>query len=1041
MTWEWLGTEAIAMPPKFYVGLAVSSHDASKLCKTAFDQLSIAHPNGRSESAPKVGNGDGLQGIYNNGIDFTAAGLRRIDPVINFSWGYGTPTKGIGRNNFRVRWEGELQAQFSEPYAIQMVSDDRARLWINGELIIDEWYEHAEQASTAILNFVAGQRYLIRIDYFENRGPAVAKLFWSSPSTPLQIIPQNQLYSRISDEDGDGLPDVWELAHGLDPHNGNDAEQDVAENGRTGRKSLEEGFEPPPRLIPNPNLPAEWLSVDIGQVGLAGSVSFANDLWSIAGSGADIWANADGFQFVHRIWRGDGEIVARVVSQVNTDPWAKAGLMMRETLRGDSRHVTLAKTPANGLVFLQRNQTGATTSQQTTDPTEGARWLKLVRRGNRFISFGSSDGLNWQWINTQSLDLPTEVYVGIVVNSHDNSALGTALFDHVQVRQLSTEPAARLTQGKGDGLAATYFDSNTGLSTSRIDATVNFDWDIDAPADGIGADHFTVRWEGVVEAQTDELYAIHVISDDGARLWIDGQLLIDGWSDHAAQQLTTQLPMQRGQKHAIKLEFYERTREAIAKLLWSTPTIPQQPIPQSQLYSRPSTETDALASADAQSGNATSGEAQSNSKNIPSIQPVTGQKAVVRAASGPVITGYDIIATVPGAAAIARLGRWEIDGNSIYAVDRRGYVEYELLVPAADMYRLEIEGISRNKLDPDSGFYVLVSIDGEGLGRHLLDAAPGKIGKVQLYSPFLQTGTHRIRIFWDNARKTRSLQVNALRLQQMKGADSDKNGIIDWVQQKLGKENGIDDGGSSPPKTLFSSVTSPAFLEGRGEFLSMMAIQAGGQAVPARHGAGNRWFANVPLAKGVATAVNVSFQNGGLKQSRRIVWQTTDLLKDQDVTVRQGDALLFTVGPDAKEEMSIEVNGSTKYLSSLPVSHRFDESGVFDVTGTVRHGNGLVETGAIHVRVVGGSFKNSPAAWVGRARVWDCPEIPKPAVVEFDKRLTLGEDNSFSGKGRRYRVTIDQAEDRFVVARLSPGGPVFASAAIRGIQIYGVSES
>jgi PA14 domain len=66
---------------------------------------------------------------------------------VNFDWGSGAPAEGIGRNQFSVRWEGELEAQFSEPYAIHMTSDDRARVWINGELLIDEWYEHGEASS------------------------------------------------------------------------------------------------------------------------------------------------------------------------------------------------------------------------------------------------------------------------------------------------------------------------------------------------------------------------------------------------------------------------------------------------------------------------------------------------------------------------------------------------------------------------------------------------------------------------------------------------------------------------------------------------------------------------------------------------------------------------------------------------------------------------------------------------------------------------------------------------------------------------------
>ena len=60
--------------------------------------------------------------------------MKRVDPVVNFSWDRQAPVEGIGQEHFRVRWEGDLQAQFSEPYAFHVISDDRARLWINGRL-------------------------------------------------------------------------------------------------------------------------------------------------------------------------------------------------------------------------------------------------------------------------------------------------------------------------------------------------------------------------------------------------------------------------------------------------------------------------------------------------------------------------------------------------------------------------------------------------------------------------------------------------------------------------------------------------------------------------------------------------------------------------------------------------------------------------------------------------------------------------------------------------------------------------------------------
>src|SRR5436190_15992963 len=80
------------------------------------------------------------------------------------------------------------------------------------------------------------------------------------------------------------------------------------------------------------NLSAGWLSQDVGSVGGAGAVNYSTGQYAVAGSGADIWDSADAFRFVYRSLTGDGELLARVVSLDNTDNWAKAGVMIRETL-------------------------------------------------------------------------------------------------------------------------------------------------------------------------------------------------------------------------------------------------------------------------------------------------------------------------------------------------------------------------------------------------------------------------------------------------------------------------------------------------------------------------------------------------------------------------------------------------------------------------------------------------------------------------------------------------------------------------------------
>ena len=212
---------------------------------------------------------------------------------------------------------------------------------------------------------------------------------------------------------------------------------------------------------------------------------------------------------------------------------------------------------------------------------------------------------------------------------------------------------------------------------SRIDTVVDFDWDTGEPAVGIASDQFSARWEGFLEAPHSGLYAIHVESDDGARLWLNGELVIDGWSDRAATQLNVCWPLQAGVKYPIKLEFYERSREAVIRLLWSSPSTPKRAIPSSQLYTAemisesPGPSTTASTTSLQPAGSSASGLADADVE----ARIDEGARAVVAGS----VTGIVHVAELPGRATGARSGRWGTEAQSIFAIDRRGYLEYEFL--------------------------------------------------------------------------------------------------------------------------------------------------------------------------------------------------------------------------------------------------------------------------------------------------------------------------------------------------------------------------
>ena len=144
------------------------------------------------------GNGTGLTGTYYDNIDFTGTSIQRVDPQVNFEWGYEPPASQIDADTYSVRWTGQVQAQFTENYTFTARTDDGVRLWVNNQLIIDKWRNGSPEDYEGQINLVAGQKYDIKMEYFEDSGGAVAQLFWSNQRAPKVLIPQSQLYPTVA---------------------------------------------------------------------------------------------------------------------------------------------------------------------------------------------------------------------------------------------------------------------------------------------------------------------------------------------------------------------------------------------------------------------------------------------------------------------------------------------------------------------------------------------------------------------------------------------------------------------------------------------------------------------------------------------------------------------------------------------------------------------------------------------------------------------------------------------------------------------------
>src|SRR6185295_1003307 len=128
-----------------------------------------------------------------------------------------------------------------------------------------------------------------------------------------------------------------------------------------------------------------------------------------------------------------------------------------------------------------------------------------------------------------------------------------------------------VSNGPGGGLTGEYYDNMdfTNLRLTRTDSTVNFDWVGGSPDPSIGADTFSVRWTGQVQANATETVTFYTTTDDGVRLWVNNVLIIDHFVDQGPTEWSGAIALQGGVRYDLRMDYYENGGGATAKLSWS----------------------------------------------------------------------------------------------------------------------------------------------------------------------------------------------------------------------------------------------------------------------------------------------------------------------------------------------------------------------------------------------------------------------------------------------------------------------------------------
>jgi regulation of enolase protein 1 (concanavalin A-like superfamily) len=197
---------------------------------------------------------------------------------------------------------------------------------------------------------------------------------------------------------------------------------------------------------------APFGSADIGNPSIHGSTTATQGGLQVLAGGKDIWGNSDEFHFTYQKQTGDFDVMVRVESLTAPQLYTRAGIMAREDLSADSRHVFFLVFPDNrprhantsAYEYQYRETKGGGSAGIYPPQSDGPpafpvayphAWLRLRRTGDQFTGFVSSDGKSWKEYGSRSLDLPATLYLGLAVTSHLADASATARFADVRVQK------------------------------------------------------------------------------------------------------------------------------------------------------------------------------------------------------------------------------------------------------------------------------------------------------------------------------------------------------------------------------------------------------------------------------------------------------------------------------------------------------------------------------------------------------------------------------------------------------------------------------
>lgn len=364
-------------------------------------------------------------------------------------------------------------------------------------------------------------------------------------------------------------------------------------------------------------------------------------------------------------------------------------------------------------------------------------------------------------------------------------------------------------------------------------------------------------------------------------------------------------------------------------------------------------------------------------------------------------------------------GGWELEGGSLYASDRNGWLEYNLNVPDAGCYLLEISGTQRISTSVLNTFILDLYINGTFIGTRSLKASYGTTGKVDFALPKLEAGNVTAKIVWRNIERDTKLQIDSVSFKTYSGPDNDGNGVADWVDNRL--KHFLDNLKLSETPTV-----SPVCIESAAnDDINGVAI-AGYYTPPeetpvdpiVKQAPHKKWYADVPLNPEATTSLLFSFQNSGLQLQKDVQWTPVNVLLSESDTIeiRQNDSLLFTSYPEGATsgDITVVIDGEVnKTIISRPVAHKFENEGEYPVYTEYEFPDGSKTAREMTVKVRRAALSSPPTCIANFTRLWTGCDLSEDGIV-FDSESNISVNRS----GDTLSIYATSEEPGYIAARV-----------------------